>query len=318
MNLHDFDSLEKEVYKDLEILKTKKANQVKRLELKMLQALPLDIKIEKSKLRIEEWHNYWHGKVYVSFSGGKDSTVLLHLVRSLYPDVPAVFVNTGLEYPEIVQFVKTIENVVWLKPKMRFKDIIEKYGYPVISKEQSQYIDKCRNTKSEKHRNIRLYGNKWNRGKVSEKWKFLLNAPFKISDKCCDYLKKSPVYKYEKTTGNFPYIGSMAAESSMRTQKWIRFGCNSFDTKRPTSEPLSFWNEQNIWDYIKQFNIPYSKIYDMGYDRTGCAFCMFGCHLDKEKNKFQLMKETHPKLYKYCMENLGIKDVLSYCGIPYE
>lgn len=290
----------------------------KHIELKMLQALPLDIKIEKSKLRIQEWYEHWRGQVYVSFSGGKDSTVLLNLVRSLYPDVPAVFVNTGLEYPEIIKFVRQTENVTWIKPKMRFKDVIEKYGYPVVSKEQSNFLDEYNNTKSEKLRSIRLNGNKYGRGKISDKWFFLTDAPFKISDKCCDYIKKQPAYKYEKETKRKPYLGSMVSESSMREQKWIRFGCNAFGTNRPTSEPLSFWNEQNIWEYIKLNNIPYSSIYNMGYERTGCMFCAFGCHMDKnKKNKFEMMKETHPKLYKYCMEKLGLDEVLTYCGIKH-
>ena len=83
---------------------------------------------------ITEWYKHWEEKVYVAFSGGKDSTVLLHLVRSIYPEVPAVFSDTGLEYPEIKAFVRSVENVVWLRPKMSFKEVIEKYGYPVVSK----------------------------------------------------------------------------------------------------------------------------------------------------------------------------------------
>ena len=109
-------------------------------QLKQLQGLPLEVKIEKTKLRIREWYEHWDGEVYVSFSGGKDSTVLLHIVRELYPDVKAVFVDTGLEYPEIREFVKSIENVDWLKPKMTFKEVIEKYGYPVISKDVARNV----------------------------------------------------------------------------------------------------------------------------------------------------------------------------------
>ena len=101
-------------------------------ELKMFQNYPLDMKIRKTQLRIREWVGYYGSDgVYVSFSGGKDSTVLLHLVRQMYPNVEAVFVNTGLEYPEIQSFVKLFDNVTILRPKMRFDEVIRKHGYPI-------------------------------------------------------------------------------------------------------------------------------------------------------------------------------------------
>ena len=126
-------------------------------DLKMRQALPLDIKVSMTQQRIREWINEFGVEgVYVSFSGGKDSTVLLHLVREMYPDVPAVFVDTGLEYPEIREFVKTFENVEWLKPKMNFKQVIQKYGYPFISKEVSECVYGARKylTEIAKHNTI--------------------------------------------------------------------------------------------------------------------------------------------------------------------
>ena len=96
-------------------------------ELKMRQKLPLEVKILMTKQRIREWiDEFGEDGVYVSFSGGKDSTVLLHLVREINPNIPAVFVDTGLEYPEIREFVKGFENVTWLKPKMTFKEVINK------------------------------------------------------------------------------------------------------------------------------------------------------------------------------------------------
>ena len=104
-------------------------------QLKQRQGQPLDIKEQLTANRIKAYYERLGGNVYVSFSGGKDSTALLHQVRRIYPNVPAVFIDTGLEYPEIRDFVKTVDNVIWLKPKMPFTQVIEKYGYPVISKE---------------------------------------------------------------------------------------------------------------------------------------------------------------------------------------
>ena len=110
-------------------------------ELQMLQALPLEVKIRKTQERLREWVDYFGlDGVYVSFSGGKDSTVLLTIARQMYPGIKAVFVDTGLEFPEIRQFVKTWDNVDWIKPKRTFKEVVEKYGYPFISKEVSACV----------------------------------------------------------------------------------------------------------------------------------------------------------------------------------
>ena len=117
--------------------------------LKELQALPLDRKIQISQARIIEWYQRNHGNVVVSFSGGKDSTVLLHLVRTIFPDVPAVFSNTGLEYPEIQRFVRTFPNVEIVAPKMNFSEVISTYGYPLIGKEVAEAIYYARRIRSQ-------------------------------------------------------------------------------------------------------------------------------------------------------------------------
>jgi 3'-phosphoadenosine 5'-phosphosulfate sulfotransferase (PAPS reductase)/FAD synthetase len=109
----------------------------------------------------------------------------------------------------------------------------------------------------------------------------------------------------------------MADESIHRRKEYLRTGCNSFEAKRPTSKPMSIWLEEDIWEYIKTYDIPYSKIYDMGYKRTGCMFCMFGCHLEDTPNRFQIMKKTHPRQWEYCINTLGCGKLLDIIGVPY-
>lgn len=110
-------------------------------DLRILQALPLDLKIARTKQRIKEWVDYYGiSGVYISFSGGKDSTVLLDIARSMYPEIEAVFVNTGLEYPEIQSFVKTFDNVTIIYPKKTFMRVLTDCGYPLLGKEISSAI----------------------------------------------------------------------------------------------------------------------------------------------------------------------------------
>ena len=99
---------------------------------------------------------------------------------------------------------------------------------------------------------------------------------------------------------------------------YLRHGCNAFTFKNPVSNPLGFWRERDIWEYIKKENLTYSKICNMGEKRTGCMFCMFGVHLEKEPNRFQRMKVTHPKQWEYCIYKLNLKEPLDYINVPYE
>lgn len=295
--------------------------------------MPLSVKIGLTTNRIREWLREYDS--YISFSGGKDSTVLLHIARQLRSNIPAVFIDTGLEYPEIREFALSQENITRIKPKMNFRKVIETYGYPIISKEQAAFVQEYRTTKSEKLKDIRWNGNKYGRGKISERHKYLVNAPFDISDKCCDVMKKNPAKKYEKETGRTPIIATMAEESAQRKSNWLIYGCNAFNSKRPSSRPMSFWTEQDILQYIRDYNIPYAsvygeikedengKLYTTGCDRTGCIFCGFGCHLEKEPNRFQRLHETHPKLWEYCMRDwddggLGMRNVLDYINVKSE
>lgn len=186
-------------------------------------------------------------------------------------------------------------------------------------------VSRYRNTTCQVQKDLRLYGGinptsgKKQHPTVTKKWHKLIDAPFKISEKCCDVLKKQPLKDYGKRTGFKPIIGTMAEESSLRVQEYLKHGCNAFDKKNPQSTPMMFWTEQDVWKYLKKYKVPYSKIYDMGYVRTGCMFCIFGINNEDKAvpNRFEQMKHTHPKQYAYCINKLNIGAVLDFIGIKY-
>ena len=170
---------------------------------------------------------------------------------------------------------------------------------------------------------------------------FMLEAPFDVSNKCCMVMKKQPAHKYARKTGRMPMTATMATESKLRASNWIKHGCNVFESKHPISNPMSFWTEQDVLLYIKENNLPICSVYGdvvtdyksmgqcenqmsladygifdnerpllktTGCTRTGCVLCGFGCHLEKEPNRFQMLKETHPKFYNliHILKNNGV------------
>ena len=207
----------------------------------------------------------------------------------------------------------------------------------MIGKKQARMLHDLKN-ESEKNRAVcNLYRTGYKRDgtysksfKMPDKWMFMVDAPFKISERCCNVMKKSPMGKYETQTGRKPYIATMACESNTRQAAYIKNGCNAFHAKHAASTPMAFWTENDVLEYIKANGIEYAGCYgeivelDDGKltttreKRTGCMFCMFGVQLDGEPNRFQRMQRDYPNQYEYCMDKLGIGDVLDYMGIPKE
>ncbi len=350
-----------------------------------MQSLPLSAKIRMTEYRVREWVDcYGEDGIYIAFSGGKDSTVLLDIVRKNYPNVVAVYVDTGLEYPEVKAFVKQHKNVEILRPKRNFRSVIEKYGYPFIGKEVAECvygarrymekllerermaciggtvpnhsymadlmgIDRRENPENELYqklirgeipetdiktpvRYLILQGkyihkekgeatSEYSRMYNKERYRFFLEAPFEISNHCCTIMKKTPLKSYAKQTGRVPVTAQMASESRLRTANWLKNGCNGFDMKSPISNPISFWTEQDILEYIHYNKLPIASVYGdvladygncgeipkdtdpfslgifdegrplystTGCSRTGCCYCGFGCHREKSPNRWEI------------------------------
>lgn len=141
-------------------------------------------------------------------------------------------------------------------------------------------------------------------------------------------MKERPLHKYAREHHVYMILGTMASESVRRQSTYLKTGCNAYLKREPTSQPLSFWAEQDVLAYLKMVGIPYAAVYGeiveengklttTGVKRSGCMFCMFGTHLEKEPNRFQRMEVTHPKQYDFCIHKLGCGDVLDYLHIPY-
>ena len=293
-------------------------------ELRRLQRYPYEWKVEHSLDVIREFveHEGENG-VYVSFSGGKDSLVLLHLVRSIYPDVPAVFANTGIEFPEQVKFVRSFPNVTEVHPIKHFPKIIKEDGIVYPSKEVAMYVRDA--TKGCKYAINGFKGldteGKENRYKQRfKRYAYLLECGVKISPVCCELMKEKPMRDYEKQNGKSPIIGTRAEESFRRAVGWMKSGCNSFAGKRSKSTPLSLWTEQDVLEYIVKHRIALSPMYGdvvkvddkymlTGCARTGCMFCPVPiAHGDL--TNIEYARTHHPKIYETMMIKHGLKAML--------
>ena len=301
-------------------------------------------KIIHTRIRIKEFYNYYDGDVAINYSGGIDSTVLLDLVRNIFPEVKAIFVDTGLEFPSLKEQVNKTENVEIYRPKMNFRQVLKKYGYPIISKEVARFLSDLRrkNKNNINTRRLRLTGitqkGEYQRNmQLPQKWldKFIrihdlenldyeYIAPFKVSHKCCKVMKEKPFNKID----NNVYIGIRAEEGYRRYRNYVQHGCNTYGEK-PKSRPLSIWNKQDILKYLVQHNLDYPEVYGeiistgnkyylTGEQRTGCVFCGFGIHLENEPNRIQRLEKINPKLYNYVLNDLGFKEVYEFMGIPYK
>lgn len=323
-------------------------------ELTMLQALPLDVKIAKSKQRIREAIDYFGvSGLYVPISGGKDSQVLSHLVEQVQIEdnirikaIPRVNCNTGNEYDEVLAKARELSDLE-VRPTMTHYQVLSEVGYPVGSKMVSRKIRDLQNPTEKNKATRHLYetgekrdGTMAPRFKLPNKWLKFINSPVRCSEKCCDILKKEPLYRYEKETGRIPFLGVMAAEGGERKNAYLESGCNAFEDEHPKSKPIGFWLDSDILQYICIYGLEIASVYGeiidkntgkkvlplkvrlmhkyrRKYDvelttslekRTGCVCCTFGVTLEKGENRFQRLKKIDPRKYNFCIYGGEIKD----------
>jgi len=313
------------------------------MELKRRQELDLITKILYTKSRVYSFLKQVEG--YLSFSGGRDSTILSHIIRTdfikEYPEVlqglgetfeegsflsetfnvPHVFINTGVEWASIVKFVRDLEGIelIEIKPKLSFFEVVKQYGYPVISKEVASYINDVKKTNSNKLLQKWLDGEKrgaYVSGKVPDVYSGFLkeSAPI-IGSKCCQKLKKDPAHAYEKASGRRPILAIMADESRLRAQT-AKNGCIFEKTSGLVCNPMIFWTHEDIELYMELFKPAVCELYTKyGFERTGCIGCLFGCQTkEKADEKLEVFKRLRPNQYQWYLEN-GMQDVLNYLEV---
>lgn len=306
--------------------------QISLMQLKNYQAMPLfDAKCNRTLKLVREWREAFDGMVYIALSGGKDSCVMADLIWSEYPDIPAVFCDTGNELDSVVELIhEMIEDgrpIEIIKPEISFWEVVEKYGWPILSKNICMGINRFINTKSFLQKKLRAFGGinptsgKKQQRTIPLKYHFVLRLvlakKLRVTSKCCGELKIKPFVKYEKRTGRRPFVGIMAEDSKNRRDSFVKRGCNAFKGNKGESRPIIFWTEQDILHYAREKFVKMASAYGemrngvlymqeqlpdgtwkmCGDDRTGCKFCMLGIDMKKGKNRIQRLGEREPHSY---------------------
>lgn len=242
---------------------------------------------------------------YISFSGGKDSTILHYLIDLALPHntIPRVFIDTGIEYNYIREFVlemaKNDERFIILKPTQAIKPTLEKYGYPFKSKEHSLYVSVYQNSGMCKSVKYYLSKDKMISCPSNLQYQFTKNFKIKCSNKCCFKLKKEPISKWSKINNKAIYITGMRHNES--GQRASIKGCIITDKQGNIKKfhPLLVVN--NEWEewFIKTYKIKLCKLYyePFNFKRTGCKGCPFALDLQEQ---LDTMEQYLPNEKKQC------------------
>lgn len=305
------------------------------------QSLPYEAKLvhaEKMAREFEDWA-IANGKNLCISIGGLDSLTLWAFLQRLGIRATPVTVST-LEDISIQRVHQSIPGIVILKPLKSKVQVIKEFGYPIISKEKAGKISMLQNP-SEKNKTVRhaiMTGDTGKQGgyrtgtrmRLPQKWLDLFGgpenekygtnyktAPFKVSNKCCYYLKEKPCTDWQKKNNMVPYLGLMASEGGQREKALFKNGCNYYGKTTVRSCPFAIFHRQDLLQLALDLGVTVPEIYGeivrdpdgtlrtTGAQRTGCSMCGFGIHIEKRPHRFDRLRQTNPKEWHFWMYDMG-------------
>ena len=337
-------------------------------DFRVKQKMPYEFKVNYATIRAREFVRMCdqHDMNYHVSVGGLDSITLLLFLRSIGIDAPAISVSS-LEDKSIqrihkqlgvqrLQSARRADGTPWKKPQ-----IIQEFGFPVLSKEIAAKIELLQNP-SPKNKTVRhaiitgetgeYGGNRKNtRMKLAQRWLDLFGGyenenegvnfktpTFKVSSKCCYYLKEKPCDDWAKEHNSVPFLGLMASEGGRREKSLIMHGCNYWGKTTIRSAPFAIFSRQDLLQLAIDLRVPVPEIYGTiernpdgtlyttGAQRTGCSMCGFGIQLEKRPHRFDQLYFRNQKEWDFWMnrcctdENgnpFGWGKVLDYIGVEW-
>jgi len=334
-------------------------------EFKQKQSLPYEQKLNHARVRAIEFYEKVTGEghnVHVSV-GGLDSITLLLFLRHIGLDVPAISVS-GIEDKGNQEVHKMIGGIEQIKPYKGKAQVLQELGFPVISKAKANKISYLLQKNAEKQTFIHaiMTGDMGEQGhfqhseriKLQDKWIRLFGgnyadmrpdldireAPnFKVSSRCCYYMKEKPCDDWAKDHDSFPYLGLMASEGGQREMALMKNGCNYYGKHTTRSCPFAIFSRQDLLQLAIDLNVPIPRaygeikrnekgeLYTTRAQRTGCSMCGFGIHLESRPHRFDRLREDNLKEWEYWMyrcctdengEKYGWGRVLDFIGVEWK
>lgn len=315
--------------------------------------MPYEFKVNYAYTRVKEFQTECDKRglnTHVSV-GGLDSIALFVFIRD-YCGLSVPGVSASSLEDKSIQKIHRMLGIEPVKPLKSKVEVLKEFGYPILSKEIAGKISLLQNP-SEKNKTVRhaiitgetgeYGGNRKNtRMKLSQKWLEKFGGyenetegvnygipDFKVSDKCCYYLKEKPCDDWAKEHNSVPYLGLMASEGGRRQKSLMMNGCNYFGASTIRSAPFAIFSRQDLLQLALDLKVPVPEIYGTierkadgtlyttKAQRTGCSFCGFGIHLEKRPHRFDRLHESNPKEWEFWMIEQGWGHVLDYIGVEW-